>query len=127
MTQDATGEVGPEATEWLELVEQALHGLHHALNNRIGSLSALVELHHLGDLPTDGSGFETLAADIKRLGYQDGVEFCRTLPDRAGVVAIPTAIFYDHPETARSHVRFAFCKQPEVLTEALNRLATLTR
>ena len=68
-----------------------------------------------------------VTADIKRLGYQDGVEFCRTLPDRAGVVAIPTAIFYDHPETARSHVRFAFCKQPEVLTEALNRLATLTR
>ena len=42
------------------------------------------------------------------------------LPDRAGVVAIPTAIFYDHPEAARSHVRFAFCKRPEVLTEALN-------
>jgi N-succinyldiaminopimelate aminotransferase len=55
------------------------------------------------------------------------VEFCRTLPDRAGVVAIPTAIFYDHPEAARSHVRFAFCKQPEVLTEALRRLSRLTR
>ena len=55
------------------------------------------------------------------------MEFCRTLPDRAGVVAIPTAIFYDHPEAARSHVRFAFCKQPEVLTEALRRLSRLTR
>jgi N-succinyldiaminopimelate aminotransferase len=42
------------------------------------------------------------------------------------VVAIPTAIFYDHPEAARSHVRFAFCKQPEVLTEALRRLSRLT-
>ena len=67
-----------------------------------------------------------VTADIKRLGYQDGVEFCRTLPDRAGVVAIPTAIFYDHPEAARSHVRFAFCKRPEVLTEALTRLSRLT-
>jgi N-succinyldiaminopimelate aminotransferase len=64
-----------------------------------------------------------VTADVKRLGYSDGVEFCRTLPDRAGVVAIPTAIFYDHPEAARSHVRFAFCKRPEVLTEALNRLS----
>jgi N-succinyldiaminopimelate aminotransferase len=68
-----------------------------------------------------------VTADIKRLGYLDGVEFCRTLPDRAGVVAIPTAIFYDHPEAARSHVRFAFCKQPEVLTEALTRLSRLSR
>ena len=67
-----------------------------------------------------------VTADIKRLGFQDGVEFCRNLPDRAGVVAIPTAIFYDHPEAARGHVRFAFCKQPEVLTEALRRLSGLT-
>ena len=41
------------------------------------------------------------------------------------MVAIPTAIFYDHPDGARSHVRFAFCKQPEVLTEALKRLSQL--
>jgi N-succinyldiaminopimelate aminotransferase len=66
-----------------------------------------------------------VTADVRPLGYDDGVEFCRMLPDRAGVVAIPTAIFYDHPERARSHVRFAFCKQPEVLTEALKRLSQL--
>ena len=41
-----------------------------------------------------------VTADIRPLGYHDGVEFCRTLPDRVGVVAIPTAIFYDHPERA---------------------------
>ena len=75
--------------------------------------------------PPQGTYFVT--ADIRPLGYQDGVEFCRTLPDRAGVVAIPTAIFYDHKELARSHVRFAFCKRPEVLTEALARLARLAR
>jgi len=59
-------------------VDQALHGLHHALNNRIGSLSALVELHQLGDLPTDGATFETLAADIKRL--EDLSRMVRLLP-----------------------------------------------
>jgi hypothetical protein len=59
-------------------VDQALHGLHHALNNRIGSLSALVELHQLGDLPTDGSGLDTLAADIKRL--EDLSRTVRLLP-----------------------------------------------
>lgn len=53
--------------EWLELLDEALQGLHHALNNRIGSLSALVELYQLGDLPADGTGFENLGADLTRL------------------------------------------------------------
>ena len=80
-------------------------------------------------------GFETyqpkgtyfVTTDIAGLGERDGVEFCRTLPERAGVVAIPSAVFYDHKEAARTQVRFAFCKRPEVLTEALNRLSRLTR
>jgi hypothetical protein len=80
--QDASGapHSPPEdgISEWVELVDQALHGLHHALNNRIGSLSALVELYQLGDLPTDGSGFENLAADIKRL--EDCSRMVRLLP-----------------------------------------------
>src|SRR4051812_39425320 len=65
--------------EWIELVDQALQGLHHALNNRIGSLSALVELYQLGDLPPDGSGFENLAADLTRL--EDCNRMVRLLPE----------------------------------------------
>ena len=72
-----------------------------------------------------GTYFAT--ADIRGLSEQDGVEFCRTLPDRVGVVAIPSAVLYDHKELARSHVRFAFCKRPEVLAEALARLSRLAR
>jgi hypothetical protein len=68
--------------EWLELVDEALQGLHHALNNRIGSLSALVELYQLGDLPPDGSGFENLAADLTRL--EDCNRMVRLIP-RDGV------------------------------------------
>jgi N-succinyldiaminopimelate aminotransferase len=52
----------------------------------------------------------------------DAVEFCRELPRRAGVVAIPSSVFYDSTAGDR-YVRFAFCKRPEVLTEALDRLA----
>jgi N-succinyldiaminopimelate aminotransferase len=52
----------------------------------------------------------------------DAVEFCRGLPQRAGVVAIPSSVFYDS-EAGDRYVRFAFCKRPEVLTEALDRLA----
>jgi N-succinyldiaminopimelate aminotransferase len=53
----------------------------------------------------------------------DGAEFCRALPERAGVVAIPTSVFYDHPEVGRSLVRFAFCKRDAVIDEAAARLA----
>ena len=46
----------------------------------------------------------------------DGVAFCRELPERAGVVAIPTSVFCDDPERGRTLVRFAFCKREEVST-----------
>jgi N-succinyldiaminopimelate aminotransferase len=66
-------------------------------------------------------------ADVRPLGYDDGVTFCRELPERAGVVAIPTSVFCGDPERARSLVRFAFCKREEVIDEAAARLATLRR
>jgi N-succinyldiaminopimelate aminotransferase len=84
-------------------------------------------LRDIGFEVYEPQGTYFVTADIRGLSEQDGVEFCRTLPDRAGVVAIPSAVFYDHKELARSHVRFAFCKRPEVLTEALARLSRLAR
>lgn len=51
----------------------------------------------------------------------NGVEFCRELPRRAGVVAIPSSVFYDSA-AGDNYVRFAFCKRPELLHEALRRL-----
>ena len=56
---------------------------------------------------------------------REGVAFCRELVERAGVVAIPTSVFYDDEEAGRSLVRFAFCKREEVIDEAAKRLATL--
>jgi N-succinyldiaminopimelate aminotransferase len=53
----------------------------------------------------------------------DGAAFCRELPERAGVVAIPTAVFYDDPEAGAGLVRFAFCKRDSVIDEAARRLA----
>ena len=54
----------------------------------------------------------------------DGAAFCRELPERAGVVAIPTSVFYDYEEAGRSLVRFAFCKREPVIDEAAARLAS---
>lgn len=53
----------------------------------------------------------------------DGAAFCRDLPGRAGLVAIPTGVFYDDPDAGRSLVRFAFCKREAVIDEAAARLA----
>jgi N-succinyldiaminopimelate aminotransferase len=64
-------------------------------------------------------------ADVRPLGYDDGVVFCRELPERAGVVAIPTSVFCGDPERVRSLVRFAFCKREEVIDEAAARLERL--
>jgi N-succinyldiaminopimelate aminotransferase len=63
--------------------------------------------------------------DVRSIGEEDGVAFCWSLPERAGVAAIPTAVFYADPERARSLVRFAFCKRDEVIDEAARRLADL--
>jgi N-succinyldiaminopimelate aminotransferase len=74
-------------------------------------------------LSPEGTYFVT--ADISPLGGRDGVDFCRALPARCGVVAVPTQVFYDAEEVGRRLVRFAFCKRPEVLDEAVRRLGTM--
>jgi N-succinyldiaminopimelate aminotransferase len=61
---------------------------------------------------------------VRGLGYDSGARFCTELPDRAGVVAIPVAPFCDHPGVGDTWVRWAFCKRPAVLQEALDRLGT---
>jgi N-succinyldiaminopimelate aminotransferase len=66
-----------------------------------------------------------VTTDIRPLGHTDGIDFCRMLPERTGVVAIPHQVFYDHPEPGRPLVRWAFCKQPQTLQEALTRLQKL--
>lgn len=60
-------DVSGDIEDWLSLLDQVLHGLHHALNNRIGTLSALVELAQLQELPPDGTAIKSVAADLERL------------------------------------------------------------
>jgi N-succinyldiaminopimelate aminotransferase len=56
--------------------------------------------------------------------HTNAVEFCKNLPAAAGVVAIPSSVFYDS-SAGDSYVRFAFCKRPEVIEEALSRLKSV--
>ena len=68
------------------------------------------------------SGTYFVTTDVRPLGWDDGMAFCRELPARCGVVAIPNQVFYDDVEAGRPLVRWAFCKRPEVLREAVRRL-----
>ncbi|MFY0511244.1 pyridoxal phosphate-dependent aminotransferase [Streptomyces anulatus] len=66
-----------------------------------------------------------ITTDISPFGDEDAGAFCRALPERCGVAAVPNSVFYDDPEAGRSQVRFTFCKKDEVLQEAVERLARL--
>ena len=71
------------------------------------------------------SGTYFITTDIRPLGETDGMAFCRALPERAGVVAIPAVVLYDDVREGGPLVRFAFCKRTEVLEEAVERLQAL--
>ena len=71
------------------------------------------------------AGTYFVTTDIRPLGATDGIAFCRSLPERCGVVAVPNAVFYDDGAAGAPFVRFAFCKRTEVLEQAVRRLATL--
>jgi len=75
--------------------------------------------------PSKGTYF--VVADAKPLGFDDGYDLCRRMPELAGVVAVPCSVFYDDAEAGRSLVRFAFCKRDEVLVDACERLSKLAR
>jgi N-succinyldiaminopimelate aminotransferase len=99
---------------------------------------ALATAEKIAPAPALQAQRDLLCAGLADLGYDvtrpeatyfatadvggDGVAFCREIPRRAGVVAIPSSVFYD-TDAGRSYVRFAFCKRPPVLDEALRRLA----
>ncbi|MFD9796150.1 pyridoxal phosphate-dependent aminotransferase [Streptomyces sp. NPDC059070] len=76
------------------------------------------------------AGTYFVTTDIRPLGPElshggDGFAFCRALPERCGVVAIPNAVFYDHRDAGAPFVRFAFCKRESVIEEAVSRLKAL--
>ena len=65
-----------------------------------------------------------ITTDVRPLGHENGLDFCRELPHKAGVVAIPHQVFCADISIGAPYVRWAFCKQPEVLQEALDRMAS---
>lgn len=70
-----------------------------------------------------GTYFSTV--DIRSVGGDDCRDFCLSLPERVGVVAIPSSVFYTNKAEGKHLVRFAFCKQDSVLDAAVERLQQL--
>jgi N-succinyldiaminopimelate aminotransferase len=68
-----------------------------------------------------------ITADIRPVTDEDGYALCRSLPERCGVVAVPTSVFYEDPSKGAHVIRFSFCKRIEVLEEAATRLKGLAR
>jgi N-succinyldiaminopimelate aminotransferase len=79
-------------------------------------------LAELGMRVYEPSGTYFVTTDVSAYGHADGRAFCTALPEIAGVVAIPSQVFYDDLDEGRHLVRWAFCKQREVIDEGLRRL-----
>lgn len=94
------------------LVEQYRVGL-TKLGGALGEMG-------FGVMPVEGSYF--IMADHRMLGFGSDVELCRDLVVRGGVAAIPPSAFYERAEDGASFVRFAFCKRPETLDAAIERM-----
>lgn len=60
--------------------------------------------------------------DITSLGFSDDLDFCRMLPEKAGVAAIPCSYFWEDRRCGSELVRFCFCKKDETLEEGIRRL-----
>jgi len=73
--------------------------------------------------PSAGTYFVTV--DIRSIGEHDGLAFCRALPERCGVVAVPSVVFYDDKDAGGPLVRFACCKRLDVIDDAVARLQGL--
>ena len=65
--------------------------------------------------------------DISAFGFADDVEFVRYLVKEVGVAAVPGSSFYRDARDGSQQVRFAFCKKPETLDAAAERLKKIHR
>jgi N-succinyldiaminopimelate aminotransferase len=109
----------------LGLPEATFHALAADLREKRDRLSRGLADAGLTVFPSHGTYFVT--TDIRALGEHDGLAFCRSLPERCGVVAVPNVVFYDDRRAGNPLVRFAFCKRLDVIDEAVARLKALHR
>jgi N-succinyldiaminopimelate aminotransferase len=79
-------------------------------------------LQEIGFRVHQPEGAYYVLVDIRSLGFDDDVAFCRILPEQAGVAAIPCSCFWENRVRGREFVRFCFCKKDDTLREGIRRL-----
>jgi N-succinyldiaminopimelate aminotransferase len=104
-----------EEQEWVE-------GLRTSLRAKRDRLSDGLTAAGLTTFRPQGTYFAQV--DVRSRGFADGRAFVGALHERAGIVAIPTQVFYDSA-AGDPYVRFAFCKRDEVIDAAVERLSRL--
>jgi N-succinyldiaminopimelate aminotransferase len=117
------GPFQPAIAAGLRLPDVFFRHVAHALGQRRDLLVTGLAEAGLPVISPEATYFATV--DVRPVQDDgDGWVFCRTLPERAGVVAVPSVVFYDaaHADLGRHLVRFAFCKREEVIGEAVARL-----
>ncbi len=115
----------PAIATGLRLDDGFFRGIADSLRAKRDPLGA--GLRAAGFAVSTPAGSYFTVADARDLGASDAATFCRELPERAGVVAIPLTAFAtpEHRAEYATLVRFAACKRVEVLEEAASRLAAL--
>ncbi|QEW03537.1 pyridoxal phosphate-dependent aminotransferase [Microbacterium lushaniae] len=115
----------PAIAAGLRLPDTFFGGLARTMREKRDLLGA--GLRSAGFDVSEPAGSYFTVADAAPLGAADAVEFCRALPERAGVVAVPLPAFATagHRDRYRTLVRFAACKRVDVLEDAVSRLAAL--
>ena len=119
------GPFQPAIAVGLRLPDERINALGLELREKRDRLSSGLTSAGLTVYPSAGTYFVTV--DIRSLGEHDGYAFCRSLPERCGVVAVPNVVFYDDVEAGSPLVRFAFCKKLDVIDDAVARLQKLAR
>lgn len=111
----------PATAVGLRLPDDYFHSLVGDLQTARDRLSGGLERAGFTTYRPEASYFVTV--DIDSIGFDgDAMEFCRRLPEVAGVVAVPASAFYMNPQHGAHLVRFACCKRLDVIDAAVDKL-----
>ncbi len=117
----------PAIAAGLQLPDAFFTGIRDALRDKRDLLGAGLRAAGFDVATAAGSYFTVADAGALLAPGEDADDFCRALPARAGVVAIPLTAFATPARRAEyaSLVRFAACKRSDVIAEAARRLGSL--
>ena len=120
LTFSANGALQLAVAEAIRTEQAWIGAQRDALQAKRDRLAGGLAAAGFGVLRPQGTYF--VMADVRPLGFSDGVELARALPGTAGVACVPAQVLYDNADAGRHLVRFAYCKRDDVLDRAVEQL-----